>query len=127
MYRPAHPAAPRTTTRTPTLPRVMVDPTVGLDEPHDALLVEVVERVEPRPRRESDRALHRRVRSEDHLPVVLLDDRLELLRQLRALAVVLHHHAAVLEVVDLELGRDRPRVHAPGGDVREVRPRRRRV
>src|SRR5437867_9934258 len=52
MYRPAHPAAPRTTTRTPTLPRVMVDPTVGLDEPHDALLVEVVERVEPRPRRE---------------------------------------------------------------------------
>src|SRR2546430_9062597 len=90
------------TTPRPTLLVVVVDPTVRLDEPDDPLLVELVERVDARPRGQRDPALHRRVRRQDHVVGVALHDRAELLDELRTVAIVLDEHAAVLEVVDLE-------------------------
>src|ERR671929_1348796 len=84
------------------LPRVVIDPTVRLDEALDPSGVEIVERFEPGPGGEGDAALHRGIRREDDVPIVLADDGGEFLGELRALAVVLHHHAAILEIVDLE-------------------------
>src|SRR5688572_8834538 len=49
-----------TSPEAPTL-LVVVDPTVRLDEPHDPLLVELVERVQPRPRGEGDSRFHARI------------------------------------------------------------------
>src|SRR5207244_4835626 len=112
---------------TTRLPLVVIDPTVRLDEPHDALLVELVQAVQPGPGREGEPALHRGVWGQDHVLVVLAHDPAQLLGQVGALAVVLDDHAAVLEVVHLQLWRDRPRVEAPGRDVRQVRSRRRRI
>src|SRR5688572_25411782 len=95
-------AQPRTDNATITtrLPRVVIDPTVRFDEALDARGVEVVERLQPGPRRERDPALHRRVRREDDVAIMTTHDAGELLHQLGTFAVVLHHHAAVLEVVD---------------------------
>src|SRR5437762_1278546 len=115
------------TTPRPTLLLVVVDPTVRLDEPDDPLLVELLERVDARPRGQRDPALHRRVRRQDHVPVVAPYDRAELLDELRAFTIVLDEHAAVLEVVHLERLRNRARVHAPRRDVRQVWARGRRV
>src|SRR5438128_1780420 len=66
------------------------------------------------------------MRREDHLRRVVADDGRELVDDLGARAVVLDDDAAVLEVVDLQLVGDRPRVDAPGRDVRQVRTRGRR-
>src|SRR5436853_676390 len=73
---------------TASLPLVVVDPTVRLDEPDDPLLVELLEAVQPRPGRERDAGLHAGVRRQEHVLVVLADDSAQLLDQLRALAVV---------------------------------------
>ena len=61
------------------------------------------------------------------MPVVALYDHLELGHELGALAVVLDEDPAILEVVNLQFPGDRCRVHTPRRDVRQVRPRRRRV
>src|SRR5690348_5277640 len=84
---------------------VMIDPPVGLDEPRDAGSIELIERVDTRPRGQRDACLHARVRSEDDVLGVLPDDARELLDEIwtTGWAVVLHHHAAVLEVVHLQL------------------------
>src|ERR1041385_2825872 len=78
---------------------VVIDATVGLDEPGDALGIEFVHRVDPGPRRQGDLGANRRIRREQHLPVVLPDDVPELRDEVRAVTVVLYDHAAVLEVV----------------------------
>src|SRR5688500_6949437 len=85
------------------LPRVVIDPTIRLDEALDAGSIEVVERLEPRPRREGDAALHRRVRREDDVAIVAAHDAGQLVDELGTITVVLHHHTAVLEVVHLQL------------------------
>src|SRR5206468_6336613 len=89
---------------------VVIDPTVGLDEALDAPLVELLQGVEPRPRGERDLVRHPRIGGEDDVLLVALNDGFQLRGEVRTLAVVLHHHPAVLEVVDLELARDGPRV-----------------
>src|SRR5207237_10139014 len=96
---------------------VMVDPTVRLDEADDPRLVEVLERVEARPRGEREPAPHRGIGREDDILIVPLHDRGEFRDQLRTLAIVLDMHSAVLELVYLELGSDPPRVPRPGRDV----------
>src|SRR2546425_60579 len=106
---------------------VMVDATVRLDEAPEARLVDRIQRVDSGPGRERDPVLHGRVRRQDDLLFILLDDLLQLLDQVGALAVVLNEHAAVFEVVHLELRHNGARVDAPGRDVGQVRPRRRRV
>src|SRR5262249_16545187 len=106
---------------------VMVDADVRIDEPADARLVELLHCVDPCPRRQRDLGLHARVRRENDVLVVALHDRLQLSDDVRALAVVLHAHAALLQVVNLGLAVDRPRVDAPWRDVRQVRSRRRRI
>src|SRR5919108_5744835 len=93
-----------TTTR---LPRVVIDPTVRLDEALDTRGVEVLERLEPCPRGEGDPALHRRVRREDDVTVVAAHDASQFFGELGTVAVVLDHHAAILEVVNLQLVLDR--------------------
>src|SRR5437879_13141761 len=98
---------------------VMVDANVRIDEPFDARLVELLNGVDSRPRRQSDPGLHARIRRENDVLVVALNDRLQLRDDLRALAVVLHDYAAVLQVVHLELAVDGPRVDAPRRDVRQ--------
>src|SRR5947199_4295908 len=104
---------------------VVVDPTVGVYEPSNAPFIEVVEGVDARPGRERDARFHRGIGRKDNVLVIPLDDLLQLLGELGALAVVLHYHAAVLQIVHPELGLHRPCVHAPGRDVREMRPGRR--
>src|SRR4030095_5752529 len=49
------------------LPLVVVDPTVRLDEPDDALLVELLEAVQPCPGGERDPALPARIGRQDHV------------------------------------------------------------
>src|SRR5262249_1754075 len=105
----------------------MVDADVRIDEPADARLVALPHRVDPCPRRQRDLGLHARVRRENDVLVVALHDRLQLCDDVRALAVVLHDHAAVLQVVNLELAVDRPRVDAPWRDIRQGRSRRRGI
>ena len=74
-----------------------------ISEVYDAALdpsgIEVVERVESGPRGESDPALHRRVRREDDVPIVLPHDAGQLVGQLWAVTVVLHDDAAIFEIV----------------------------
>src|SRR5438093_1347531 len=106
---------------------VVVDATVGLDETSDAPLVELVQRIDPRPRRQRDRVLHPGIRRENDVPVEPLHDGRELRDEIGALASVLHEHAAVLQVVNLELADDRPRMHAPRRDIRKAPPRGRRI
>src|SRR5262245_5866878 len=112
--------AQATSTRVPpTMARllVVIDATVGLDEPGDALGVEFLQGVDARPCRERDATLHRRIGSEDDVAVVLLHDALELGHQLGTLAAVLDHHTTVLEIVNLKLERDGLGMNAPGRDV----------
>src|SRR5262245_22916722 len=102
---------------------VMIDAFVRLDEPRDARGVEVVEGVDARPRRERDTRLHAGVRREDDVLGMLPDDGRELLDEIGTTgwAVVLDHHAAVLEIVHLQLLDDGDVVNAPGRDVRQMR------
>src|SRR5262245_23560401 len=106
---------------------VMVDADVRIDEPFDPRLVELLHRVDPCPRRQRDLGLHPRIRRKHNVLVIALYDRLQLRDDLRALAVVLRDHAAVLQVVHLELAVDGPRVDAPRRNVRQMRSRRRRI
>src|SRR5262245_36501117 len=106
---------------------VVVDATVGLDEPPDAFAVELVQRVDARPRGERNRVGHLGVWREDHLLVVLRDDTLEVVHEVGTLAVVLHEDATILEVVYLQLRGNRARVDTPRRDVRQVGPGRRRI
>src|SRR3989442_7650605 len=92
---------------TTRLPLVVIDPTGRLDEPHDALLVELVQAGHPGPGREGEPALHRGGWGQDHVLVVLAHDPAQLLGQVRALAVVLDGHAAVHQTVYPQLGPDR--------------------
>src|SRR6266545_5184957 len=96
-------------------PLVVVDPPVRLDEPHNPRLVELVEDVDARPGRERDARPHVRVGSQDYAVRVALDDGFELLHHVGAAgaAIVLEHHAAVLEIVDLELLGDGLGVNSP--------------
>src|SRR5436309_16000504 len=87
---------------------VVVDPTVGAYEPSNAPCIEVVEGVDARPGRERDARFHRGIGRKDNVHVIPLDDLLPLLGKLGALAVVLHLPAAILEIILLELGLDRP-------------------
>src|SRR5262249_51233615 len=103
---------------------VMVDADVRIDEPSNTRVVELLHRVDPCPRGQRDLGLHSRVRRENDVLVVALHDRLQLCDDVWALAVVLHDHPAVLQVVHLELAVDGPRVDAPWCDVRQVRSRR---
>src|SRR3972149_4533397 len=119
-----HPAASPSTkvpARIPRLTLVMVDPPIGLDEPDDPRFVELVEGVNPRPRRQGNLTLHPRVGRKDHAMVVALDDGRHFPDELRALAAVLDHHPAVLQVVDLELLRDGLGVDAPRRQIRQGR------
>ncbi len=77
--------------------------------------------IEPSPRGQRDLVLHPGIGREDDVPVVPVHDGLELGDEIGALAVVLHDHATVLEVVHLQLADDRPGVDAPRGDIRQVR------
>src|SRR5262245_13681090 len=61
---------------------VMIDPPVGLDEPRHARGVELVERVDTRPRSERDARFHAGVRSEDDVLGILPDDDRELLDEI---------------------------------------------
>src|SRR5919198_1052192 len=106
-----------------SLPRVVVDPTVCSNEPLDAPLVNLVQRLQSSPRSERDPLRHRRIWREYDLCRILPHDRGQLVDDLRAGAVVLDHDAAVLEVVYLKLIRNRTRVDAPRRDVRQVRSR----
>src|SRR2546429_9265034 len=89
------------TTLRPTLLVVVVDPTVRLDEPDDPVVVELVARVDARPRGQRDPALHRRGRRQGHVVGVALHDRGAPLGELRTGAIVLDLDAAVHDVVDL--------------------------
>src|SRR5262245_47816874 len=108
---------------------VMIDPPVGLDEPRNARGVELVERVDARPCSERDAGLHARVRSEDDVLGILPDDGRELLDDVGTTgwALVLYHHAAVLEIVHLQLLDDGDVVNAPGREIRQMRTRCRRL
>jgi len=94
---------------------MMIDPAVCLDEPYDPLLVELIQLVYARPGREGDPSIHPGVRGEDHLGVVAEDEGTKLCHEVGALpgAVVLDEDSAPLEVVDLELVRNRLGVDAP--------------
>src|SRR6266542_31225 len=132
---PTSPAskAPRIATRgcamVRILPRVVIDPAVGADEPPDPALVELVEGLEASPCGQRDARLHPGIGRQDDLVVVARHDGLELADELRTAiqAAVLDHDSAVLEIVDLELPRNRLGVDAPGRDIRHVRTRGRRV
>src|SRR5262249_53932194 len=56
---------------------VVVDAAVGVDEADAPPLVQVVELVDPRPRREGDAPVETRVRREDHVIRVAADDRVQ--------------------------------------------------
>src|SRR3989449_4876461 len=117
---------------------MVVDPDVGLDEAVDACLVELGERVDPRPCRQGDPGVHVGVWRNDQMHVALLffrsllvleKDTLKLFEQVGASlrAVVLDEYAAVLQVVDLVFLGNGLVVEAPRGDTRHVWPRRGRV
>src|SRR3972149_5012173 len=127
-YGRPHPApSTRAPKRMPSLALVMVHPPIPLDEPDDPRLVERVQGLQARPRRQGNLTLHPRVRSKDHMVRVPPDHLRQFRDELGALAVVLDQPPAVLQVVDLQLRRDRARVDAPRGDVLKVGPRGGRV
>ena len=109
--------------------RVVVDAAVRLDEAHDPALVQLVQLVDARPRRQRDATIESRGtgpgRRGPH----------SARRSARSPArtwsahwgLIVHHDTAVLEVVHLELPGDRPRVDTPGRDVGKMRPRGRGV
>src|SRR2546426_1191819 len=111
---PASRSPPRTSAS--SLRRVMIDPPVGVDESGDTLFIELVELIDPSPCRQSDFTLQPRIRRKDDLSIVPRDDGPELRHEVRALAAVLDHDPAVLEVVDLQFLRDGRRVHTPRSD-----------
>src|SRR3972149_384992 len=105
-YGRPHPApSTRAPKRMPSLALVMVHPPIPLDEPDDPRLVELVQDLQARPRRQGNLTLHPRVGRKDHVVLVAFDDAGELLHEFGALAAVLDEHPAVLQVVDLQLQR----------------------
>ena len=107
--------------------RVVVTAAIRLDEAHDATLVEVIQLVDrvhavsamhrsspgtARAPRDPDTARRRRGAPPGRGPRT---------------GVGSDHNAPVLEVVDVQLPRDRPRVDSPGGDVGQVRAGRGRI
>jgi hypothetical protein len=106
---------------------VVVDAAVGVDEAANARLVELIHRLDAGPRGQRNAAFHPRVGREDDVAVVRIHDVAQARHDVRTLATVLHHHPAVLEIVHLQLARDRARMDAPRRDVRQMRTRRRRV
>src|SRR3990170_6947444 len=120
-YGRLHPApSTRAPKRMPSLALVMVNPPIRLDEPDDPRLVELIQGLQARPRRQGNLTLQPRVGRKDHAVVVALDDRRQFPDERRALAAVLDHHPAVLQVVDLELLRDGRGVDAPRRQIRQV-------
>src|SRR5206468_2364064 len=102
---------------------VVVDPTVGVYEPSNAPFIEVVEGVDARPGRERDARFHRGIGRKDNVLVIPLDDLLQLLGELGALAVVLHHPTAAGASVDSYRGRPAASPSSPaGGSVWESNP-----
>src|SRR5687767_4185664 len=56
---PPHPTSPRVTIATATLPRRMViDPTIGIDEAANTFFIDLVERLDACPRGQRDARLH---------------------------------------------------------------------
>ncbi len=95
---------------------------VGVDELLDRGLIDVIELQDAAPGRHGNRRLHVRPRGQNELDVALANDLLEPGDGvLTDRVVVLDDDAAVLEVVDLHLGRDRLVVDAPRGGGAVVR------
>ena len=81
-------------------PRVVIDIDVGLNEPHNSLLIKVIELVDPGPGGESDILIHARVGGQDGM-VVTSSDLSQLFYQRPALlirfrAIVVNQDSAVL-------------------------------